>query len=155
MEATPVPVVNQQRITVTGFVLDENNEPLPGATISVKGTPRGVLSDVDGSFSISVTSSDVLEVSILGYETYSVTVGTQKQIFVTLKLMVNTLDEVTVVAFGKQKKESVISAIQTVNAKDLRVPSSNLTTAFAGRIAGMISYQNQRGSISPHATPKK
>ena len=51
------------------------------------------------------------------------------------------LEEVTIVAFGKQKKESVISSIQTVHVKDLRVPSSNLTTALSGRIAGVISYQ--------------
>ena len=60
---------------------------------------------------------------------------------VTLEEQAELLDEVTVVAFAKQRKESVISSITTVNTKDLKVPSSNLTTALAGRVAGLISYQ--------------
>jgi TonB-linked SusC/RagA family outer membrane protein len=127
--------------TVRGVVVDETGESLPGAIITVKGSPRGVATDVDGSFSIQVKPEDVLIVSFLGYQNSEVKVGSQKQIIVQLKPQANELDEVTIVAFGKQKKESVISAISTVNIKDLVVPSSNLTTAFAGRIAGMISYQ--------------
>jgi TonB-linked SusC/RagA family outer membrane protein len=82
-----------------------------------------------------------LEISFLGYQPYFISVGKQTNLSVTLVPKANELDEVTVVAFGKQKKESVISSITTVNTRDLIVPSSNLTTAFAGRIAGMISYQ--------------
>ena len=67
--------------------------------------------------------------------------GNQTTINVTLTEKVDELEEVTIVAFGRQKKESVISSITTVNAKELKVPSSNLTTAFAGRVAGLISYQ--------------
>ena len=71
----------------------------------------------------------------------TIAVGDKKIINVTLKEKEDMLEEVTIVAFGKQKKESVISSIQTVHVKDLRVPSSNLTTALSGRIAGVISYQ--------------
>jgi TonB-dependent SusC/RagA subfamily outer membrane receptor len=60
---------------------------------------------------------------------------------VSLKPKTNELDEVTIVAFGKQKKESVIGSITTVNVKDLKIPSSNLTTALAGNMAGIIAYQ--------------
>jgi TonB-linked SusC/RagA family outer membrane protein len=127
--------------TITGTILDEKNEPVPGATIIVKGTTRGVLTDMDGTFTIQATPEDQLEISSLGYQTLTVPVGKQTYINVALKPLENELDEVTIVAFGKQKKESVISAIQTVNIKDLKVPSSNLTTALGGRIAGMISYQ--------------
>jgi TonB-linked SusC/RagA family outer membrane protein len=126
---------------VRGVVIDENNETMPGVSITVKGSTRGVATDLDGSFSINVKPEDVLIVTFLGYQNLEVKVGTLKQINVQLKPKANELDEVTIVAFGKQTKESVISAIQTVNVKDLVVPSSNLTTAFAGRIAGMISYQ--------------
>jgi transcriptional regulator of nitric oxide reductase len=129
--------------TITGTVLDENGEPVPGATITVKGTTRGVITDSDGTFSIQATPENQLEISYLGYQKLTVPVEKQTRINVTLTPNVNELDEVTVVAFGKQKKESVISAIQTVSVKDLKVPSSNLTTAFAGRIAGMISYQTR------------
>jgi TonB-linked SusC/RagA family outer membrane protein len=127
--------------TITGIVYDENGEGIPGATVGVKGTSRGVMADMDGSFSLDALPTDVLEVYYLGYQSYTISVGDQKRIVVLLKPKTNELDEVTIVAFGKQKKESVISSISTINTKDLRVPSSNLTTAFAGRIAGMISYQ--------------
>jgi TonB-linked SusC/RagA family outer membrane protein len=127
--------------TITGTVLDENGEPIPGATVIVKGTTRGVITDMDGTFTIQATPENQLEISYLGYQMLTVPVGKQTYINVALVPNVNELDEVTVVAFGKQKKESVISAIQTVNVKDLKVPSSNLTTAFAGRIAGLIAYQ--------------
>jgi TonB-linked SusC/RagA family outer membrane protein len=127
--------------TITGIVEDENGESIPGATVLVKGTTRGVITDLDGTFTIKANSKNLLEVSFLGYQTLTVAVAEQTHIKVSLEPKSNELDEVTVVAFGKQKKESVISAIQTVNTKDLVIPSSNLTTAFAGRIAGMISYQ--------------
>jgi TonB-linked SusC/RagA family outer membrane protein len=127
--------------TITGTVVDENGEPIPGATITVKGTTRGVITDMDGTFSIQATPENQLEISYLGYQKVTMPVGNQTRVSVTLTPNVNELDEVTVVAFTKQKKESVIGAISTVNVKDLRVPSSNLTTSFAGKVAGMISYQ--------------
>ncbi|MDR0541663.1 MAG: TonB-dependent receptor, partial [Dysgonamonadaceae bacterium] len=132
----------QQGVTVTGRVSDEKGEPVPGASVIIKGSTRGAFTDVDGTFSIAnIKPSDVLEVSFLGYQNYTVTVADKRKFEIRLEPKGNELDEVTIVAFGKQKKESVISAIQTINVGELRVPSSNLTTAFAGRIAGMISYQ--------------
>jgi TonB-linked SusC/RagA family outer membrane protein len=127
--------------TVTGFVYDENGEGIPGATVGIKGAIRGVMTDSDGSFKLDVSPTDVLEVLYLGYETFSLAVGEKTDFIIPLKPKANELDEVTIVAFGKQKKESVISAVSTVNTKDLQVPSSNLTTAFAGKISGLISYQ--------------
>jgi TonB-linked SusC/RagA family outer membrane protein len=131
----------QQSITVTGTITDENNETMPGVSIVVKGTPRGVTADTDGLFKIDVKPNDVLEISFLGYETFIVAVDGRQKIDIQLKPKANELDEVTIVAFGKQKKESVVASISTINTKDLKVPSSNLTTAFAGRVAGLISYQ--------------
>ncbi|MDR2449028.1 MAG: TonB-dependent receptor [Prevotellaceae bacterium] len=126
---------------VTGVIIDETGEPLPGSVVQVRGSTRAVATDVDGSFSISVKPEDVLEVSFLGYETQPVTVGGQTKITVQLKPKVDELKEVVVVAFGKQKKESVVASIATISPAELKVPSSNLTTAFAGRIAGVIAYQ--------------
>ncbi len=127
--------------TVTGFVYDETGVGIPGSTITIKGSSRGVVTDLDGSFKIDVSPTDVLEVSFLGYDTYSVTVGDKASFVIPLKPKSNELDEVTIVAFGKQRKESMVASITTVNVKDLKVPSSNLTTALAGRMAGLISYQ--------------
>lgn len=126
---------------VTGIVTDEQGDPLPGVTITVVGVTRGVITDIDGRYSIEVSPTDELEFSFVGLETRRVKVENNKTLNITLTEKVDELDEVTIVAFGKQKKESVISSISTVSTKDLKVPSSNLTTAFAGRVAGLISYQ--------------
>ncbi|MDR2472843.1 MAG: TonB-dependent receptor [Tannerella sp.] len=131
----------QQRKSITGAVSDETGEPLPGASVLVKGTPRGVIADADGTFKIDVSTDDVLEISYIGYEPLQVKVGSQTYISIKLEPKKNELDEVTVVAFGKQKKESIVGAITTVRPSDLKVPSSNLTTSLAGRVAGLISYQ--------------
>jgi TonB-linked SusC/RagA family outer membrane protein len=131
----------QQNVTVTGTVTDETGAPMPGATIALKGSTRGVTTDPDGTFKIDVPSTGTLEIFFIGYERLIVPIENRRKIDVQLKPKANELDEVTIVAFGKQKKESVISSISTVNTKDLKVPSSNLTTAFSGRVAGLISYQ--------------
>ncbi|MGV8092535.1 MAG: TonB-dependent receptor [Mangrovibacterium sp.] len=140
--SAPLPLkTEQQDGTVKGKVTDPEGAPLPGATITVVGTTRGVITDTDGSYSIEAGPRDKLTYSFIGMESQIVEVGNQKTIDIQLKEKVDELEEVTIVAFGKQKKESVISSISTVNVNDLRVPASNLTTAFAGRIAGIISYQ--------------
>ncbi len=131
----------EQQNTIKGTVVDTQGEPLPGVTITIEGTTRGVITDIDGSYSISANPTDKLIFSFVGMESQTVEVGNQRTINITMSEKIDELDEVTVVAFGRQKKESVISSITTVNAKDLKVPSSNLTTAFAGRVAGLISYQ--------------
>lgn len=138
-------IVQQQgELTVKGVVSDEEGNPLPGVTITVEGSPRGVITDIDGNYSIEVKPNDRLTFSFIGLQSQTVDVNNRRSISVVLTEQVSELDEVTIVAFGKQKKESVISSISTVSTKDLRVPSSNLTTAFSGRIAGMISYQTSR-----------
>jgi TonB-linked SusC/RagA family outer membrane protein len=134
--------LSAQDSMVRGKVIEaETNEPLPGVTIQIENSTRGVTTDIDGTFEIRAASSDKLVFSFLGMESQTVNVGNKTYIEVTLKQAAHELDEVTVVAFGKQKKESVIASISTVQPSVLQVPSSNLTTAFAGRIAGLISYQ--------------
>ena len=121
---------------------EETGEPMPGATVSVEGSTRGVMTDLDGSFELTgVKPTDKLYFECLGKETQVLQVGTMTNFVVKLKNAANELDEVTVVAFGKQRKESVIGSISTVDVKTLKVPSSNLTTALAGNVAGVIAYQ--------------
>jgi TonB-linked SusC/RagA family outer membrane protein len=127
---------------VTGAVTDEGGESLPGVVIRIVGDTKGWVTDVNGAFTLDNISIGMqLEFSLIGMESKVIEYKGEKTLTVVMETKANELDEVTIVAFGKQKKESVISAIQTVNVKELRLPSSNLTTAFAGRIAGMISYQ--------------
>lgn len=132
-----------QTKTVKGVIYEEETgEPMPGATVSVEGSTRGVMTDLDGSFELTgVKPTDKLKFECLGKETQVLQVGTMTNFVVKLKNSANELDEVTVVAFGKQRKESVIGSISTVDVKTLKVPSSNLTTALAGNVAGVIAYQ--------------
>lgn len=127
--------------TVTGVVVDNMGDELPGATVTVKNSTRGVITDIDGAFSISVLPTDVLVVSFLGFENQEVKIGEQTSLKIIMEEKKNEFDEVTVVAFAKQKKESVISSISTIKPAELKVPVSNLTNALGGRMAGIISYQ--------------
>lgn len=129
---------------LTGRVVDETGVGIIGASVVVKGTTTGADTDMAGKFTITLPGdSAVLVVTYVGYEEREVPVSlaTSKNIEITLKAAAKSEDDVVVVAFGKQKKESVVSAITTVTPSSLKVPSSNLTTAFAGRLAGVIAYQ--------------
>lgn len=131
-----------QQVQIRGKVIEaETNEPLPGVSILIENSTRGVTTDLDGTFEIRATPTDRLVFSFLGMESQTIEVGTQTYIEIAMRPAVSELEEVTVVAFGKQKKESVIGSITTVNPKELKTPSSNLTTALAGNMAGVIAYQ--------------
>lgn len=127
---------------VTGVVSDESGAPLPGVTVTVLGETRGVITDVDGKFEISnIEPTDKLVFSFIGMKSQIIDVESETNFKVTLLAKTEELEDVTVVAFGKQKKESVLASITTVKPADLKIPSSNLTTALAGRMSGIISYQ--------------
>ena len=132
---------SQQEKSVKGKVTDSEGKPLPGVTITVIGTTRGVITDIDGTYSIEANPTDKLVYTFIGMESQIIDIGNKKKIDVVLNEKTEELEDVTVVAFGKQKKASVVASIESVKAKDLRVPSSNLTTALAGRVPGVISYQ--------------
>lgn len=134
--------VQQQSIKISGIVSDDRGETIPGATVMIKGTTVGTTTDLNGEYSINVPNAKaVLEFRTIGYKPVEITVGTKRIINAVLYEDAQTLDEVTVVAFGKQKKESLTSSITTVKPAELKVPVSNLTTALAGSVAGMIAYQ--------------
>ncbi|MDR2145450.1 MAG: TonB-dependent receptor [Tannerella sp.] len=133
--------VTQQKVRVKGKVIDEGGEAIAGATVQIEGTTTGVITDPDGMFEMEVPAQCRLTASFLGMVTKTVAYNGEKEITITLESNAKMLEEVEVVAFSKQKKESVVASISTVKPSELRVPSSNLTTAFAGRVAGLISYQ--------------
>jgi len=127
--------------TVTGSITDQDGEPLTGVTVVVDGVEGGVIADIDGKYSINVEAGQKLIFSYIGMQTKTISYAGQKVINVVLLYKADELDEVTLVAFGKQKKESVIASVSTIKPSELKIPSSNLTTALAGRISGIISYQ--------------
>ncbi|GAA3620521.1 TonB-dependent receptor [Flavivirga jejuensis] len=130
-----------QEKVISGIVTDEFGVPLPGTSVLVEGTSKGTSTDFDGEYKLKVSNGDTLLFSYVGYSAIRVIVNDQNVINVTLKEDSAALDEVVVVAFGEQKKESVVASITTVKPSELKVPSSNLTTALAGRVSGLISYQ--------------
>lgn len=132
-----------QTKTVKGIVYeDETGETIPGASVMIVGTTKGTVTDLDGAFKLSgVKASDRLQIDYFGKEQQIISVGELSNVIVKLRNSVNELDDAVVVAFGKQKKESVIGSITSIDVQTLKVPSSNLTTSLAGNVAGVIAYQ--------------
>lgn len=142
-------MVLAQEKTITGTVTTESDGmPLPGANVIVKNTSRGVQSDFDGKFSIRATKGDVLVVSYVGMENAEVVVGDANVYNVALKEG-NALDEVVVVAYGKQKKEAVVGSVQTVGSTEIEQQQvTSPVKALQGSVAGvnMITQGGQPGN---------
>jgi TonB-linked SusC/RagA family outer membrane protein len=131
--------------TITGTVTDKlTNETLPGASVLIQGTTRGASTDINGKYSLEVTSSDkVLEVSFIGYTKVEVAIGAQNVIDVQLSLAQTTLDAVVVVGYGTTKVKDLTSAITTVKAADLvKTPSSQPMQGLQGKVAGLQVVAN-------------
>ena len=131
-----------QSQAVKGSVLDETDVPVAGAFVTVKGETRGVMTDGAGRFEITVKPSDVLIVSFLGYEDEEVPVRDQKELLIKLVPQANQLEEVVMVAYGAQKKASVIGSITSVDAEVLKAPIGQLSTGLAGKLAGVVAVQH-------------
>lgn len=129
---------------VKGVVKDASGEPLIGATVIEKGSTNGTATDIDGIFQLNVKDANkaVIVVSYLGYTTEEVAVNGKTNLDIVLKEESELLNEVIVVGYGQQKKESVVGAISQVNSGDLlETPSANLSQAITGKIPGVITSQ--------------
>lgn len=136
-----VPAVVSLRKQITGTVRDSVGV-LPGVSVRIKGSNLGTTTDVNGRFILDVPNDGaVLIFSMIGYDTQETSLSGKAVINLTMKATIGNLDDVVVVGFAKQKKTDVIGAITTIKPSELKVPSSNLTTALAGRLAGVIAYQ--------------
>ncbi len=136
-----VEIQDSKEISVSGVITDDDGIPVPGATVVIIGTTKGIITDFDGKYNISCPSDATLQFSFIGLVTQKIVVANRKTIDVVLQSEMNALEDVTVVAFGKQKKESVMASIETIKPAELKIGSSNLTTALAGRMSGLVSYQ--------------
>ena len=132
-------VLQAQTVKVSGVVNDESGMPLPGVSVVIDGTSKGTATDFDGKYTIDVQVSEVLTFSYLGFTPQKIKVSTNKLINVTLKSDVASLDEVVVVGYGTQKKESVVGAIGQLDGKELAQKGTvtNLTDALSGTIPGV------------------
>lgn len=136
-----------QNVNVKGKVKDSIGG-VPGANVVLAGTKNGVTTDGDGNYSINVPKTGQLLYSAIGYKSKTIQIGNytpnaQGVYLIDVKLDEdkNTLSEVAIVGFGTQKKASMVSSITSISPKELKGPTSNLTTMMQGRVAGMIAYQ--------------
>ncbi|RZM22879.1 MAG: TonB-dependent receptor [Pedobacter sp.] len=133
---------NQADKEVRGQVRDSLGVALPGVSVVVKGKSAiGTSTDLNGRYLLQVPDDAILLFNMVGYDAQEIAVGTKDIINVTMLESTNMLDETVLVAFGKQKRSDMVGAVSSVTPGDLKGPSSNLTTALAGRIAGMIAFQ--------------
>jgi TonB-linked SusC/RagA family outer membrane protein len=130
--------VSAQSKVVRGKVTDENNDPIPGTTVLVKGTTNGTTTDLDGNYNISVPDNAILTFSFIGFTALEIVVGNQSIIDITLKPDLSDLEEVIVVGYGTQKKSQLTGAISSVGSKEIQeLPISNARQALQGRAAGV------------------
>lgn len=143
MTFTSIPGYSQTKKNVAGIVKDaDTGEPLIGVGIKVKDINYGVITDLDGKYSIDLEEGqDVLIYTYVGYETQEVEVGNRTIINIALKTNQTALEGVVVVGYGKQKKSMMVSSVQTIEPDDLKMPSASLSTGFAGKLAGVIAVQ--------------
>ena len=136
------PVVKKD-ITVSGTVIDDNNKPMSGVSVSIRGTTTMTSTDANGRFKILVESdSAVLLFSYIGYAQQEIPVGDQATINIRMKPgQGKDLEEVAVVAFGRQRKISLVGAQSTLNVSELKQPTADLSSMLAGRISGVIGVQ--------------
>ena len=153
---------------ISGTVIDGTGEPIIGANVLEVGTTNGVITDIDGNFKLSVQPNAKIQVSFIGYITQTVTVGSQKNIKVTLKEDAQALDEVVVVGYGTMKKTDVTGSLASVSADKLAargalrvedalqgsVPGVNITATnsrangkFSMQIRGQSSINNSNGPL--------
>jgi TonB-linked SusC/RagA family outer membrane protein len=136
-------IVLQQDVEVSGLVTDTLGQILPGVSVSVKSKPSiGTTTDLNGRYVLKVPANTILVFSMVGFSTQEISVKNKRNINVKLKEDSQVLDEMVVVAFGNvTKKKDLIGSVTSISPKDLKVPSSNLTSALQGRVAGVVSFQ--------------
>ena len=141
-KASFVPQATQQKKRVSGLLTDGNGDPLIGVTVTVKGSNKGITSDMDGKYTLeNVKNGDVLEYRYIGFVTEERIYKGERTINIRMMEASVGLDDVVVIGYGQQKKESVVSSINTIGPAELAIKQRNLKNTLAGQIAGVIAIQ--------------
>ncbi|QJW92232.1 TonB-dependent receptor [Spirosoma taeanense] len=142
---------SQADITVSGKVVDAQSQPLPGVTVTIKGTTRGTTTDANGSFQLSVADNQaVLVFSFIGFATQEVVVGNQTSLTITLAEDTQTLNEVVVVGYGTQRKRDLTGAVAQVKGEEIqRYPVQTPTQALQSKLAGVQIISSGRPNEQP------
>lgn len=152
-EESVAPANAQQQKTITGKVVDDRNAPLPGVAVVVKGTTTGIVTDIDGNYTLPVPAdAQVLSFSFIGMKAQEIVIGNQTTINVTMAAEITDLDEVVVVGYGTQKRANVVGAVTTVSGEKLAaIPAMNVSNAISGHLAGstVIQQTGEPGQMSP------
>ncbi|RHJ93530.1 TonB-dependent receptor [Parabacteroides bouchesdurhonensis] len=127
---------------IVGIVKDQHEEPIIGANVVIKGTNKGVITDIDGRFELDVSEGDILRITYIGFVDQEISVGNKNRLEIKLKEDTQNLDEVVVVGYGTQKKKNLTSAIVHIDSKELETTTStNLSSTLAGRLPGLTVKQ--------------
>ena len=128
-----------QDVRVTGTVVSmEENEPLPGVNVQIKGTSTGTITDIDGNYSISAPADAVLIFSYVGFLAEEVSVNSRSVINVSMSPDIQTLGEIVVIGYGTQREEAVTGSVVSISGESMRdVPSANISQALQGRLPGV------------------
>lgn len=140
----------ERTIGVSGVVVDEQGQPMPGVAVYVKGTTTGVATDFEGKFSLNAAANAELQISFIGYETQTIAVNGMSNLgSINMQSEFTELDELVVVGYGTQKKSDVTGALVRVDAETLNQrPVSNAFEALQGKAAGVDITSNERpGSV--------
>jgi TonB-linked SusC/RagA family outer membrane protein len=139
-----------QKMKVTGKVVDPQNDPIPGASVLLVGTSTGVISNLDGIFTIEASKGSTLKISFVGFDAQEVVIGEQTDITVQLAASTKNIDEVVVTALGiKRQEKSLTYATQQIKGKDMMsVPTSNMMNSLSGKAAGLTISPSTSGAGS-------
>ena len=151
LAATMALTANAQSMKVQGTVVDTNNEPIIGAYVKVKGSTKGVVTDIDGNYTIDADKNATLVVSYVGMANQDVKVGSRNQINIVLKESANDLNEVVVIGYGQVKKSDLTSSISAIKGDKLeKLSTGNVMNALQGQVNGV----QVSGAGGPGATPR-
>ncbi|MBO9562252.1 MAG: TonB-dependent receptor [Niastella sp.] len=135
---------------ITGKVTNEKGDGLPGVSVVVKGTAKGTSTNQEGVFSINAEVGETLQFSMVGYKTFSVLVGQENEIPVTLQAEMLNMNEVVIVGYGAQRRSTLTGAISSVSGKTIaELPVASVEAALQGRVAGLTVTNNGEPGTSP------
>ena len=127
-----------QKVNISGVVVDENQQPLPGASVTIEHAQKGTATDLDGRFSLEVTPTDKIVVSYIGYQAKTIAVGKTRTFKVSLNPEVTQMEEVVVVGYGTQRKSDISTAVASVKMADIAQSSpSQVLQALQGKVSGV------------------
>ncbi len=145
-------VMYAQQRTITGKVTDDSSEPLIGVSVKIKGTNKGMATDLNGAFALSAKNGDILTFSYLGFQNKELTVTNANVYNVTMQTASNTLNEAVVIGYQTITRKSITTAISSVSNKDIApTTTSNVADALQGKVPGLQVFQ---GGGSPGSQPK-